>query len=73
MPVLKLSYSEIMDRDFTGVTATIETDQGEVVARFRNYDPEDGETYGNQIDIFPLPSVEAGLLMLQGNKDYHRV
>jgi len=73
MAVLRMSYSEIMDRDFTAVTAMIETEQGEIVACFRNYDPEECEIYGNQIDVFPLPSVEVGLAMFQGNKDYHRV
>lgn len=73
MAFMRLTYCEIMDLDFTGVRATVETDQGKVVARFLNYDPGDGEIHDNQTELFTIPSIEIGMMMLQENKEYTQV
>ncbi|RRJ54628.1 hypothetical protein EHV15_34085 [Paenibacillus oralis] len=73
MATLELSYSEIMESNVTGIHATIYDDSGRIVARFRNFDPEAGETYGNQADSFFIPSVETGLAMMRSNKGYHQI
>lgn len=73
MAILEMSYSEIMDSNITGVEISIFDDDGLVAARFRNFDPEVAETYGNQTDTFLIPTVEAGLLLVQSNKEYHRI
>jgi hypothetical protein len=73
MAKLEMSYSEIMDSNITGVQAAVYDDGGRVVARFRNFDPEVGETYGNQTDSFVIPTVEMGLVMLQSVNGYHQI
>jgi len=73
MVTLEMTYSEIIDSNVTGVQATIYDDTGRVVARFRNFDPEAGEVYGNQTERFGIPTVKWALLLLQSNKEYHQI
>lgn len=73
MATLQMDYYEIIDSNITGVKATIYSDDGRVVARYCNFDPDERETYGNQSDSFAIPSVEAGMLMMQSNKGYHQI
>lgn len=73
MATLELSYSELMNSSVTGVQAVIYDDGDRVFARFSNFDPEVGESYRNQSETFVIPTVEAGLLMMQSNKGYHQV
>jgi hypothetical protein len=71
--ILKMSYSEIMDQDFTAVDAKVLDEKGNLVAHFRNHSPGEAETYSNQVDTFPLPTAEIGLEMLRNTKGYCEV
>jgi hypothetical protein len=73
MAKLELYYHELMDRDYTGVTAKIISDSGEIVACYRNFDPDEEETYGNQTEEFEIPSVDVGIKMFNGIKNYRKL
>ncbi len=74
MVTLHWSYHEIADTDYTGIEIKIYA-QGLLVETWANFDRQSSwkEVWGNQIETFTLPSLEAARLFITSSDCYERL
>lgn len=74
MITIRLTYYEVMERDFTAVDAEILRGKRRL-AFYRNYDPRqlDKEIYANQAEEFSFPTTGAARKFLESSGCYHQI
>ncbi len=74
MTQIEFLYFEVQDQDFTGVEITVRDEDNEVV-RYSNFDRQNMTTqvWGNQREVFSLPSKAAALQFIESAGCYHLV
>ncbi len=74
MTLIEFLYFEVQDQDFTGVEITLRDADNEAV-KYSNFDRQSMTTqvWGNQREVFSLPSKAAALQFIESAGSYHRV
>ena len=74
MTRLTFTYYEVIDWDFTAITATIDSD-GDVTHCFSNFEREavTKPIYANQSETFEFPSRESALSFMRSNETFHEL
>jgi hypothetical protein len=74
MTRLTFTYHEVIDWDFTAITATVHSD-GEVTHYFSNFERAaiSKPIYANQSETFKFPSRESALSFMRSNETFHEL
>ena len=74
MTRVSFTYHEVIDWDFTAITATVQSD-GWATHYFANFEREaiTKPIYANQSETFEFPSRESALSFMRSNETFHEL